>query len=52
MEIEFKKKHKLENLGKQTGTIDASITNRIQEMEERPSGIEGAIEKINSLVKC
>ena len=41
----------MENLGKQTGTTDASITNRIQEMEERISGIEDMLEEINSLVK-
>ena len=39
-----------ENLGKQTGTINASVTNRIQEMEERISGVEGTIEDINTLV--
>ena len=30
----------LENLGKSSGVIDASITNRIQEIEERISGTE------------
>ena len=30
----------MESLGKQRGTIDVNITNRIQEMEERISGIE------------
>ena len=30
----------LENLGKRSGVIDASITSRIQEMEERISGTE------------
>jgi hypothetical protein len=30
----------MENLGKRTGTTDASITNRIQEMEEGISGIK------------
>ena len=29
----------MENLGKRTGTTDTSITNRIQEMEERISGL-------------
>jgi hypothetical protein len=28
----------IENLGKRTGVIDTSITNRIQEIEERISG--------------
>jgi hypothetical protein len=30
----------IETLGKELGTIDASISNRIQEMEERISGAE------------
>jgi predicted nucleic acid-binding Zn-ribbon protein len=30
----------IENLGKRSGDIDASITNRIQEIEERISGAE------------
>ena len=41
----------MENLGKGTGTTDASITNRIQEMEERISGVKDTIEEIDSLVK-
>ena len=49
MEIEAIKKTQveatleMENLGKRTGTTDASITNRIQEMEERISGVEDSI---------
>ena len=42
---------KIENLGKRSGIIHASITNRIQEMEERISGVEDAIENINTTVK-
>ena len=38
-------------LGKKTGATDASITNRIQEMEERVSGIEDMIEEINTSIK-
>ena len=34
----------IENLGKKSGAIDASITNRIQEIEERISGVEDTIE--------
>ena len=34
----------IETLGKKSGTIDASISNRIQEMEERISGAEDSIE--------
>jgi predicted nucleic acid-binding Zn-ribbon protein len=41
----------LENLGKRSGAIDASITNRIQEIEERISGAEDNIENIDTTVK-
>ena len=41
----------VENLGKRTGTTDASITNRIQEMEERISDIEDTVEEIDPPVK-
>jgi hypothetical protein len=41
----------LENLGKRSGVIDASITNRIQETEERISGAEDSIENIDTTVK-
>ena len=34
----------IEILGKKSGTIDASISNRIQEMEERILGAENSIE--------
>jgi predicted nucleic acid-binding Zn-ribbon protein len=46
MEIETIKKSqrettlKIENLEKKSGAIDASITNRIREIEERISGAE------------
>ena len=52
MEIETIKKSQREttleikNLGKQSGAIDASISNRIQEMQERISGAEDTIENI------
>jgi predicted nucleic acid-binding Zn-ribbon protein len=39
----------IETLGKKSGTIDASISNRIQEMEERISGAE---DSIYSLKRC
>jgi predicted nucleic acid-binding Zn-ribbon protein len=51
MEIETIKKLQrepaleLENLGKRLRVIDASITNRIQEIEERISGEEDTIKK-------
>ena len=41
----------MEKLGKRTGTRDISITNRVQEMEERVSGVEDIIEEINTSVK-
>jgi hypothetical protein len=37
----------MENLGKRTGTTNESITNRIQKMEERITGIEDLIEEID-----
>ena len=40
-----------ENLGKKSRVIDASIKNRIQEIEEGIPGIEDAIENIDSTVK-
>jgi chromosome segregation ATPase len=54
MELETIKKSqrettlKLENLGKRSGVIDASITNRIQEIGERMSGAEDTIENIDT----
>ena len=38
-------------LGKKSGTIDASISNRIQEIEERISGAEDSIENIGTTIK-
>jgi predicted nucleic acid-binding Zn-ribbon protein len=57
MEIETIKKPQsqttleIENLGKRPGVIDASIPNRIQEIEERISGAENTIENIDTTVK-
>jgi hypothetical protein len=34
---------KMENLGKRSGITDVSITNGIQEIEERISGIEHTV---------
>jgi hypothetical protein len=39
----------LENPGKRSGAIDASITNRIQEIEERISGAEDTIENTSKI---
>ena len=41
----------IENLEKRSRAIDASITNRIQKIEERMSGAEDTIEKIDRTVK-
>jgi hypothetical protein len=41
----------IEILGKKSEAMDASITSRIQEMEERISGAEGSIENIDTTVK-
>ena len=41
----------MENIGKRTGSTDASITKRIQEIEERVFGVEDRIEEIDTLVK-
>lgn len=42
---------KMANLGKRTVTTDASITNRIQVMEERNSDVEDTREEIDTSVK-
>jgi uncharacterized coiled-coil protein SlyX len=41
----------IETLGKKSGTIDVSMSNRIQEMEERISGAEDSIKNMNTTVK-
>jgi chromosome segregation ATPase len=41
----------IEPLGKKSGNIDASIRNRIQEMEERISGAEDSIENMGKTCK-
>ena len=41
----------MENIGKQTETSGTSITNRLQEIEERISDYEDTIKKINALTK-
>jgi prefoldin subunit 5 len=41
----------IETLGKRSGTIDASISKRIQGMEERISGTEDSIENIGTTIK-
>jgi chromosome segregation ATPase len=41
----------IETLGKKSGTIDVSISNRIQEMKERISGKEDSIKNISTTIK-
>jgi uncharacterized coiled-coil protein SlyX len=42
---------KMDNLGKRSVSTDARITNRIQEIEERITGVENTIEAIDPTVK-
>jgi archaellum component FlaC len=41
----------IENLGKKSGTINACISKRIQEMEERISGVEDSIGNMDTTIK-
>ena len=41
----------IETLGKKSGTIDASISSRIQEMKERISGAEDSVENMGTTIK-
>ena len=41
----------IEILGKKSGTIDVSISKRIQEMEERITGAEDSIENMGTTIK-
>jgi uncharacterized coiled-coil protein SlyX len=41
----------IEILGNKSGTIDVSINNRIQEMEERISSAEDSIENMDTTIK-
>jgi hypothetical protein len=50
-EIQEKATLEIETLGKKSGTIDASISNRIQEMEERISGAEDSKENMDTTIK-
>jgi predicted nucleic acid-binding Zn-ribbon protein len=57
MEVETIKKTlrkttlEIEILGKKSGVIDARITNRIQEVEERISSAEHSIENMDTTIK-
>lgn len=44
-------KLEMRNSGTQTGTSEASLINRIQEMEEWISGSEDKIEEMDSIIK-
>jgi hypothetical protein len=41
----------IETLGKISGTIDSSISNRMQEMKERISGAKHSIDNISKTIK-
>jgi cell division protein FtsL len=41
----------IETLGKKSATIDVSISNRIQKMEERISGAEDSTENMDTTIK-
>ena len=41
----------IETLGKKSRTIDSSISNRMQEMEERNSGAEDSIENMGTTIR-
>jgi hypothetical protein len=41
----------IETLGKKSGIIDVSISNRMQEMEERISGAEDSIQSMGTTIK-
>ena len=57
MEVETIKKaqceatREIKTLGKKSGIIDASISNRIQEMEERISDAEDSIESMDTTIR-
>ena len=57
VEVETIKKPQMEanlemkNLGKRSEITDVSITNRIQEIEERISGVEDTVEEMDTTVK-
>ena len=57
MEVETIKKTqwettlKIETLGKKSGTIEVSINNKMQKMEERISGAEDSIETMDTTIK-
>jgi predicted nucleic acid-binding Zn-ribbon protein len=57
MEVETMKKTQrettleIETLGRESGTIDENISNRMQEMEEKISGAEDSIGNMDTTIK-
>jgi hypothetical protein len=56
VEVETKKTQmeanlEMENQGKRSGITDVSITNGVQEKEERISGVEDNVEEIDTTAK-
>ena len=51
MKTQMEKKQEMENLEKRSGITDLSITNRIQEIEEKISGVEDMVEEIDTTLK-
>ena len=52
MEVEtMKTTLEIETLGKESGNIDASVSNRIQEIEEQISGAEDSIGNMEKTIK-
>ena len=49
--MHFEENLEIEDLGKRSGFTDVSITNRIQKIEERNSGVEDTVEEIDTTVK-
>ena len=50
MKTQMEANMKMENLGKRSGITDISITNRIQEIEKRISGVEDTVQEIYTTV--
>lgn len=49
--LQMEAKLEMENLGNRSGITDVSISNRIQEREDRISGVEDMLEEICTTVK-
>ena len=51
MKTQMEANLEMENLGKRSGITDGSITNRIQVIGERISGVEDTVEETDTTVK-